>query len=281
MIKRLHNFLNLDKKKERRINMANFMPKSTYPKKHNRIDPGLYKFASQDDERTAHKLESFLWSLLHQKASIAAFQQNDQQDPPSPNTQTPPRTPPSARAASVPQNSLPNTNAGRALDVSNACKRFINAIKERVGPGSPQISLPEDLTAKLAVNIVRMVEAEERGVRGCAIVVMLHDGDKKTTLGKVVCDPSCVTKTLLHLHLNRMDNPDASSGEGEAAKRSSKNIIYISPGYTLEKTRKPRHRRTRTLTSSSQGSGSSLESLQASKSSVGLCRMGSRVYDLY
>ncbi|KAF2359867.1 RTP801-like [Trinorchestia longiramus] len=136
----------------------------------------------------------------------------------------------------------------------------------------------------MTIHVFRFIVCQQASLltslvscRGCAVIVVLHDGDRKTTLGKVVCDPSCVTHTLLRLHLNRMDNPQASAGEGGEAKRSSKkNVIYISPGYTLEKTRKTRVRR-----STGSASHASLDTLASSKSSGGLCRMGSRTYDVY
>ncbi|KAF2359868.1 hypothetical protein FHG87_009375 [Trinorchestia longiramus] len=114
-----------------------------------RIEPGLYKFASQEDERVAHRLESFLWSLLHEKASIAAFNTKEQLNSATPSPQSTPLAPrpsvartasaplptsvgrakPPTVSSSAPCSSIEDTNAGRALHISDACKRFINNIK--------------------------------------------------------------------------------------------------------------------------------------------------------
>lgn len=238
-------------------------------------DTDFYSYVAKEDERAAQRLDSYLSSLLQQRASLAALKRGfgGQQDLTS---------------------SEQDIEAAGALHLSASCKRLITAFKEKLSPGRPQVLLPSDLTARLARNIVRMVEGEERGIRGCAIIVTLMDGRQKVTLGKIVCDPTCTTTTTLHLRLHRADGPDGSicndrsnstderCSDSNSDRSKNSSIIYISPGYTLEKRHKPKTKKRRSESTSSDSSSSlPLPGGTLTKNKGSRCNMGSMSYDDY
>lgn len=104
--------------------------------------------------------------------------------------------------------------------------------------GSVTVMLAADFLSRLARDVVRMTEGEMYGIRGCVLQIEYRDGDERVAVGRIKCDPRLPVTSHLTLRLTRDHNrvPPSSTllrlfGWG------SDNVIYISPGYMLEKRR--------------------------------------------
>ncbi|KAK7025373.1 RTP801 C-terminal region [Halocaridina rubra] len=106
------------------------------------------------------------------------------------------------------------------------------------GAGGVSVLVPADFLNRLSRDVVRMTEGERHGVRGCTLNIDYVDGQEVTKIGKIKCDPHLPSSSFLHLTLTRAaEGPKNTNPLLRILGYGNDNIIYISPGYTLEKKR--------------------------------------------
>jgi len=106
------------------------------------------------------------------------------------------------------------------------------------GASSMSVMVPADFLNRLARDVVRMTEGEANGIRGCTLHIEYRDDAELVKIGKIKCDPHLPSSSLLHLKLTRAKTtPKPGNPLLRILGFGSDNIIYISPGYTLEKRR--------------------------------------------
>ncbi|XP_068223071.1 protein charybde-like [Palaemon carinicauda] len=111
------------------------------------------------------------------------------------------------------------------------------------GAGGVSVLVPADFLNRLSRDVVRMTEGEKHGVRGCTLHIDYIDGQEVTKIGKIKCDPHLPSSSLLHLTLTRStEGPRNTNPLLRILGYGSDNVIYISPGYTLEKKRVRDHK---------------------------------------
>lgn len=100
------------------------------------------------------------------------------------------------------------------------------------------VFLPNDFVPRVVRDVIRMSEGESHGIRGCMLSLEVRDGNNRVSLGKIVCDPKVPTTCTLHVSLARSTPPTNAMASHGFLSMSHNEDIYISPGYTLEKTRR-------------------------------------------
>jgi len=106
------------------------------------------------------------------------------------------------------------------------------------GASGMSVMVPADFLNRLARDVVRMTEGESNGIRGCTLHIEYTDGEEIVKIGKIKCDPHLPSTSLLHLRLARAKTiPKPGNPLLRILGFGSDNIIYISPGYTIEKRR--------------------------------------------
>jgi len=94
---------------------------------------------------------------------------------------------------------------------------------------------PESLS-RLARDIVRVTEGEMYGVRGCVLNIEYRDGPERVHIGRIKCDPKLPVTSSLNLRLTRDQGKcQQPSSLLRLLGWSTDDVIYISPGYLLEK----------------------------------------------
>ncbi|XP_042219519.1 protein charybde-like [Homarus americanus] len=101
---------------------------------------------------------------------------------------------------------------------------------------SVPVFLPQDFLPRVVRDIVRMTEGEAHGIRGCTLCVEMWDGGRRVVIGKIRCDPKVVSTYTLYVRLVRAPSPEPQSTL-RFLSNSTKETIYVSPGYQLEKRR--------------------------------------------
>ncbi|XP_045595537.1 protein charybde [Procambarus clarkii] len=102
---------------------------------------------------------------------------------------------------------------------------------------SVQVFLPQDFLERVVRDIVRMVEGEANGIRGCTLRVEIWDGEKRVVIGNIVCDPKVASRYTLYVRLVRAPSPATQQSTLWFLSSNNNEAIYISPGYQLEKRR--------------------------------------------
>ncbi|KAK3849468.1 hypothetical protein Pcinc_043780 [Petrolisthes cinctipes] len=107
------------------------------------------------------------------------------------------------------------------------------------GASGVSVLVPADFLNRLARDVVRMTEGEKHGVRGCTLLIDYCEKGEVTKVGKIKCDPHLPSTCLLHLSLTRAkDSPRSSTNPLlRILGFGNDNLVYISPGYQLEKKR--------------------------------------------
>ncbi|KAG7154670.1 protein charybde-like [Homarus americanus] len=112
------------------------------------------------------------------------------------------------------------------------------------GAGGVSVLVPADFLNRLSRDVVRMTEGERHGVRGCTLHIDYCDGLEVTRIGKIKCDPHLPSSSFLHLTLTRApEGPRNTNPLLRILGFGNDNVIYISPGYLLEKKRSKDGRR--------------------------------------
>lgn len=97
-----------------------------------------------------------------------------------------------------------------------------------------EVSLPSDLTQRIASDIVRVSEREPCGIRGCTVFVEYEeDGNNLKRIAKLKLDPEMVSTFEVYLTL-RQDKRGWTSLLPQFIKGLSRTIT-ISPDYTIVK----------------------------------------------
>ncbi|XP_066966928.1 protein charybde-like [Macrobrachium rosenbergii] len=100
------------------------------------------------------------------------------------------------------------------------------------------VYLPHDFVPRVVRDVIRMSEGEAHGIRGCTLALEVRDGTNRVSLGKIVCDPKVPTTCTLHVRMARASPPPQALSSNSFLNLATIEDIYISPGYTLEKTRR-------------------------------------------
>lgn len=100
------------------------------------------------------------------------------------------------------------------------------------------VFLPHDFVPRVVRDVIRMSEGETNGIRGCTLALEVRDGDAKVSLGKIVCDPKIPNTCTVHVRMVRSSPPANTLVAHSFLNVIPSDDIYISPGYTLEKTRR-------------------------------------------
>lgn len=104
--------------------------------------------------------------------------------------------------------------------------------------GSVSILLAADFLSRLARDVVRMTEGEPYGIRGCVLHIEYRDGDEMVPIGRIKCDPRLPITSQLNLRLTRDHSRTTPTNSlFRFFGWGTENVIYISPGYLLEKKR--------------------------------------------
>lgn len=106
------------------------------------------------------------------------------------------------------------------------------------GASGVSVLVPADFLNRLARDVVRMTEGEMNGVRGCTLHIEYSDGEELVKIGKIKCDPHLPSSCFLYLRLTRSAGPPKNTNPLlRILGYGNDSIIYISPGYLLEKKR--------------------------------------------
>ncbi|KAK8734186.1 hypothetical protein OTU49_006049 [Cherax quadricarinatus] len=138
----------------------------------------------------------------------------------------------------------------KLLNLTHVHQKPIPTHNTQVGSGSQWISkmlqtaktrvpvfLPQDFLPRMVRDIVRMVEGERNGIRGCSLCVEVWDGGRRVVIGKIVCDPKVTSTYTLYVRLVRAPPPQPQQSTLRFLSSNNNEAIYISPGYQLEKRR--------------------------------------------
>lgn len=97
-----------------------------------------------------------------------------------------------------------------------------------------EVSLPSDLTQRIATDIVRVSEREPCGIRGCTVFVEYEEEvNSVKRIAKLKLDPEMVSTFEVYLTL-RQDKRGWTSLLPQFIKGLSRTIT-ISPDYTINK----------------------------------------------
>ncbi|KAK7079343.1 hypothetical protein SK128_013890 [Halocaridina rubra] len=181
---------------------------NTYKAHMPRLNSEFYDFQGAEDELAANLLAAHITGLVHRarKKSLTKLVKPTTVDP----------------------------CEDKNLDGGQWWSRILSTTRNN----GVSVFLPNDFVPRVVRDVIRMSEGELHGIRGCMLSLEVRDGSNKVSLGRIVCDPKVPTTCLVHVSLARSQPPTNTIASHSLLGVNSSGDIYISPGYTLEKTRR-------------------------------------------
>ncbi|XP_068248229.1 protein scylla-like [Palaemon carinicauda] len=179
---------------------------NTYKAHMPRLNSEFYDFQGAEDELAAHLLATHITGLVHR-----------------------------ARKKSLIKLISPTPEAEFQKNMGN--RQWWSKLLSTRGDGV-SVYLPHDFVPRVVRDVIRMSEGEAHGIRGCTLALEVRDGSNRVSLGKIVCDPKVPTTCTLHVRMARAETPPHVLSSNSFLNMATTEDVYISPGYTLEKSRK-------------------------------------------
>ncbi|KAH8372095.1 hypothetical protein KR093_010082 [Drosophila rubida] len=169
--------------------------------------------------------------------AAAAYMSNVLQAAPPPATPTLPASPMQSTAASRfgAIDNLDDVNPGAVQELSQRLQTKLRDAKSR-HLACTEVTLPNDLTQRIAAEIIRMSEREPCGERACTIFIEFEsEPDNARRIASFKVDPDTVSIFELYLTL-KQDKSGWTSLLPQFLKNLTRsNTIMISPDFTLTK----------------------------------------------